>query len=231
MPPISYTRHRFPPVVIRHAVWLYLRFALSYRDVENLLAERGLEVSHETVRRWVLKFGPAIAKRLHLRRAKPSPRWHRDEMVARIGGEQMYLWRAVDDEGEVLDVLVQRRRGKAAALRLMRKLLRKQGFAPTLVTTDQLRSYGAAFAELGLTARHERGLRKNNRAEVSHQPVRKRERKMQRFKSPGAAQRFVAMHAAAYNTFNVQRHLISRRTLRISRAEAMAQWRAATAAA
>jgi putative transposase len=152
-------------------------------------------------------------------------------MAVRIAGEQMYLWRAVDSEGEVLDVLVQRRRDKAAALKLMRKLLRKQGFAPALVTTDQLRSYGAAFAELGITARHERGLRKNNRAEVSHQPVRRRERKMQRFKSPGSAQRFLSVHSAAYNTFNVQRHLISRRTLRAVRAEATAQWHAAATAA
>jgi transposase-like protein len=210
---------------------LYLRFTLSYRDVEDLLAERGLEVSYETIRRWVLKFGPAAAKRLRQRRPKPSPRWHLDEMAVRIAGERMYLWRAVDDEGEVLDVLVQRRRDQAAARRLMRKLLRKQGFAPTEIITDRLRSYGAAFAEIGLTARHEQGLRKNNRAEVSHQPVRRREWKMQRFKSPGSAQRFVSMHAAAYNAFDVQRHLISRRTLRVFRAEAMAQWRAATSAA
>jgi transposase-like protein len=231
MPPICYARHQFPPVVIQHAVWLYVRFTLSYRDVEDLLAERGLEVSHETVRRWVLKFGPAIARRLRQRRPWPSPRWHLDEMEVRIGGERMHLWRAVDDEGEVLDVLVQRRRDKAAARRLMRKLLRKQGFAPAVVTTDKLRSYGAAFAELGITARHEQGLRKNNRAEASHRPLRRRERKMQRFKSPGSARRFVSVHAAAYNTFNFQRHLISRRTLRILRAEAMAHWHAATAAA
>ncbi len=171
-------------MVIQHAVWLYLRFTLSYRDVEDLLAERGLEVSYETVRRWVLKFGPAIARRLRQRRPKPSPRWHPGEMAVRIGGERMCLWRAVDDEGEVLDVLVQRRRDTRAARRLMRKLLRKQGFAPAVVTTDGLRSYGAAFAELGLAARHEQGLRKNNRAEASHQPLRRRERKMLRFKSP-----------------------------------------------
>ena len=152
-------------------------------------------------------------------------------MEARIGGGRVYLWRAVDDEGEVLDVLVQRRRDKHAARKLMRKLLRKQGFAPAVVTTDKLRSYGAAFAELGLSARHEQGLRKNNRAEVSHRPVRRRERTMQRFKSPGSAQRFLSVHAAAYNTFNVQRHLISRRTLRTRRAEATAQWLAAAAAA
>ncbi len=136
----------------------------------------------------------------------------------------------MDDEGEVLDVLVQRRRDKRAARKLMCKLLRKQGFAPTEITTDGLRSYGAAFAEIGITARHEQGLRKNNRAEASHQPVRRRERKMQRFKTPGSAQRFVSVHAAAYNTFNVQRHLISRRTLKTFRAEAMAQWHAAAMA-
>ena len=231
MPPISYARHHFPPGIIQHAIWLYLRFTLSFRDVEDLLAECGLEVSYETVRRWVLKFGPAIAKRLRQGRARPTGHWHLDEMAVRIGGAQMYLWRAVDSEGEVLDVLVQRRRDKRAALKLMRRLLRKQGFAPAAVTTDKLRSYGAAFTELGLAARHEQGLRKNNRAEVSHQPVRRRERKMQRFKSPGSAQRFLSMHSAAYNTFNVQRHLISRRTLRTFRAEAMAQWQAATAAA
>jgi putative transposase len=230
MPTISYARHQFPSEVIQHAVWLYLRFTLSYRDVEDLLAERGLGVSYETIRRWVLKFGPAIARRLRQHRPKPSPRWHLDEMAVRIAGEWMYLWRAVDDEGEVLDILVQRRRDQAAARKLMRKLLRKQGFAPAVVTTDGLRSYGAAFAELGLAARHEQGLRKNNRAEVSHQPIRRRERKMQRFKSPGSAQRFSSMHAAAYDTFNVQRHLISRRTLRVFRAEAMEQWRAAAAA-
>jgi transposase-like protein len=231
MPPPSYARHQFPPVVIQHAIWLYLRFTLSYRDVEDLLAERGLEISYETIRRWVLKFGPGIAKRLRQSRARPTGQWHLDEMAVRIAGKQMYLWRAVDSEGEVLDVLVQRRRDKAAALKLLRKLSKKLGFAPSVVTTDRLRSYGAAFADLGLAARQDQGLRKNNRAEVSHQPVRRRERKMQRFKSPGSAQRFLSVHAAAYNTFNVQRHLISRRTLRIFRAEAMAQWHAATAAA
>ena len=148
-------------------------------------------------------------------------------MDVRTGGRRVCLWRAVDDEGEVLDVLVQRRRNEAVALRLMRKLLRKQGFAPDVVATDKPRSYGAAFAEIGLAARNERGLRKNNRAEVSHQPLRRRERKMQRFKSAGSAQRFVSVHAAAYNTFDVQRHPFPRRTLRVFRAETMAQWHAA----
>ena len=152
-------------------------------------------------------------------------------MVVRIAGKHMYLWRAVDHEGEILDMLVQRRRDKRAALRLMRKLLRKQGFAPKLLITDKLGSYGAALRHLGLSCHHEQGIRKNNRAENSHQPVRRRERKMQRFKSAASAQRFLNVHAAVYNTFNLQRHLISRSTLRIFRAEAAVQWQAAVAAA
>jgi putative transposase len=224
-------RHRFPPPIIQHAIWLYLRFTLSYRDVEELLAERGLEVSYETVRRWVLKFGPGFARRFRRSRPRPSDRWHLDEMVVRIVGKRMYLWGAVDHEGEVLDMLVQRRRDKRAALRLMRKLLRRQGFAPKFLTTDKLGSYGAAFRHLRLTCPHQQGLRKNNRTENSHQAVRRRERKMQRFKSAGSAQRFLNMHAAVHNTFNLQRHLISRSTLRIFRAEAAAKWHDAVAAA
>ena len=147
-----------------------------------------------------------------------------------IQGRHMYLWRAVDSEGEVLDILIQPKRDKAAALRLMRKLLKKQGYAPRVLVTDKLRSYSCARRELGLRARHEQGLRKNNRAENSHQPVRRRERKMQRFKSPGSAQRFLSFHSAVHNTFSVQRHLVSRRTLRLFRAEAMHAWQSATAA-
>jgi transposase-like protein len=161
---------------------------LSYRDVEELLAERGLDVSYVTVRRWVLKFGPMIARRLRRPRSQPSKRWHLDEMVVRIAGKRMYLWRAVDHEGEVLDMLVQGRRDSHAALRLMRKLLKKQGFAPKLLVTDKLRSYSSAFRRLKLTCPHEQGLRKNNRAENSHQVVRRRERKLQRFKSARSAQ-------------------------------------------
>src|SRR5215208_1878312 len=228
---LSYRRHRFPPTLIQHAIWLYLRFTLSYRDVEDLLAERGLEISYETVRRWVLKFGPLIARNLRQRRPRPSDRWHLDEMVVRIAGRRMCLWRAVDHEGEVLDMLVQRRRDKRAALRLMRKLLRKYGFAPKSLTTDKLGSYAAAFRHLRLTCPHQQGLRANNRAENSHQAVRRRERKLQRFKSAASAQRFLNMHAAVHNTFNLQRHLISRSTLRTFRAEAAQAWRIATAAA
>jgi len=231
MQPISYARHQFPPEIIRHAVWLYLRFTLSYRDVEELLAERGLDISYETIRRWVDKFGSAYARNLRRLRPLPADTWHLDEMVVSIQGRRMYLWRAVDSEGEVLDMLVQPRRDKAAALRLMRKLLKKQGFAPKVLVTDKLRSYGAAARELRLSAQHEQGLRQNNRAENSHQVVRRRERKMQRFKSPGSAQRFLSAHAAVHNTFNLERHLISRRTLRLFRAAAAEQWRNASAAA
>jgi transposase-like protein len=228
---LCYRRHRFPPEIIQHAIWLYLRFTLSYRDVEALLAERGLDLSYETVRRWVLKFGPVITRRLRRRRPRPSDRWHLDEMVVRITGRRMYLWRAVDHEGEVLDMLVQRRRDSRAALRLMRKLLKKQGFAPKLLVTDKLRSYASAFRRLGLSCLHEQGLRMNNGAENSHQVVRRRERKLQRFKSARSAQRFLSMHAAVHNTFNLQRHLVSRSTLRIFRAEAAAQWSEAVVAA
>jgi transposase-like protein len=150
---ISFARHQFPPAIIRHAVWLYIRFTLSYRDVEDLLAERGLDVSYETVRRWVLKFGPVFARELRRRRPRPTSQWHLDEMAVKIAGAQFWLWRAVDDEGEVLDLLVQRRRNKAAAVKLMRKLLKKQGFAPEVLVTDKLGSYGAAKAEIGLSAR------------------------------------------------------------------------------
>jgi putative transposase len=228
---ISYARHRFPPEIIRHAVWLYLRFTLSYRDVEELLAERGLEISYETIRRWVLKFAPMYARNLRRLRPRPSDQWHLDEMVVSIQGRRIYLWRAVDSEGEILDMLVQPTRDKAAALRLLRKLLKRQGYAPRVLVTDKLRSYGAARRALGLTARHEQGLRKNNRAENSHQLVRRREWKMQRFKSARSAQRFLSMHSAVQNTFNVQRHLVSRRTLRLFRAKARYAWQSATAAA
>lgn len=231
MSSISYKRRQFPPVIIRHAVWLYLRFTLSYRDVEDLMAERGAEVSYETVRWWVLKFAPQIARRLRRHRDKPSSRWHLDEMVIRISGRQFYVWRAADDEGEVLEILVQRRRNRSAAAKLMRTLLKRQGFAPSVITTDKLRSYGAAFGHLGLSARHEQGQRKNNRAEVSHPPNRRRERKMQRFKSHGLAQLFLSMHSAVYNTFNTQRHLISRQTLRIHGAQATNHWRSAAVGA
>ena len=227
----SYRRHRFPAAVIQHAVWLYFRFPLSLRDVEDMLSQRGIDVSYETVRRWSFKFGLAYARKLRRSHPRADTRWHLDEVFVSINGKTMYLWRAVDCEGEVLDVLVQSRRNKKAALKLMRKLLKAQGFAPIMVVTDKLASYRAALETLGLKRNHITGGRSNNRAENSHPPIRQRERRMQRFKSAGSAQRFVSTHAAIYNTFNVQRHLISRRTLRQFRAAAMDRWQEVTAAA
>ena len=230
MTSLSFQRHRFPPTIIRHTIWLYSRFTLSYCDVEEILAERGVDVSYETVRRWFLKFGPTIAANLRRSRPRPSDYWHLDEMVVTINGKRYWLWRAVDNEGEVLDFLVQPRRNAKAARKLMIKLLKGQGFAPTRIVTDRLRSYAAAFRSLGLTATHGRGLRANNRAENSHQPVRRREHKQQRFKSPGSAQRFLAVHAVTYNTFYHQRHLLSRTNYKNLRCGSFDAWAMASTA-
>jgi len=230
MQTISFKHHRFPPEFIRHAVWLYARFTLSYRDVEDLLAERGLDISYETIRRWFLKFGAPIARNLRQVRSKPSDHWHLDEMVVCIRGRHFWLWRAVDNEGEVLDFLVQSKRNAKAALKLLRKLLKKQGWAPTRITTDKLKSYHVAIRTLGLTAEHIDNKRANNRAENSHQPVRRRERKQQRFKSPGSAQRFLNIQSAVYNTYYIQRHLLCRPTFKRFRTDAFNVWESASAA-
>ncbi len=210
-------------------VWMYSRFTLSLRDVEELLAERGLDISYETVRRWFLKFGQVYAAGLRQVRHRPTDHWFLDEMVIVMAGRRFYLWRAVDSEGEVLDFLVQRRRNTRAAERLLRKLLKKQGFAPSIMVTDKLASYGAARKKLRLQATHEQGLRQINRCENSHLPVRRREHKQQRFKSPGSAQRFLNVHAAVYNLFNIDRHLVSRRTMKEFRSQAFRLWRDVTA--
>ena len=230
MDTISFKRHRFPPEIIRRAVWLYARFTLSYRDVEDLLAERGLDISYESVRRWFLKFGAPIARNLRHTRPIPNGYWHLDERVIVIRGQRYWLWRAVDNEGEVLAFLVQSKRNAKAALKLLRKLLKKQGWTPTRITIDKLRSYHVAIRTLGLTAQHIDNKRANNRAENSHQPVRRRERKQQRFKSPGSAQRFLNIQSAAYNTFDVQRHLRNRFTFKRFRKDAFNVWESASAA-
>ena len=194
------------------------------------MAQRGIAVSYETIRCWTIKVGPLIASRLKRHRPVPSPRGHLDEMVCSFGGKRMDLWRAVDDEGEVLDVLVQRRRDKDAAMKLLKRLLHNQPVEPQTITTDGLASYGAALDQLDLRHLHRPGrLRENNRAENSHLPIRRRERQQQRFKSQASAQRFLTTHAAIYNTFNIQRHLISRPTLCRFRADADAAWAAAVA--
>ena len=221
---ISYRRHRFPGEIICHAVWLYYRFTLSYRDIEELLAERGIDVSYETVRRWCAKFGAAYAKRLRATRGKSSTTWHIDEVFVRIAGKQMYLWRLVDDEGEVLDVLLQTRRNKRAATRFLRRTLKKRGCAPVEIVSDKWRPTAASIQETVPSVDHMTGKWLNNRAENSHQPMRRRERKLQRFKTAKPAQRFLSTFTAFYNHFNIQRHLLSRKTMREYREQAMVAW-------
>ncbi len=230
MKTLSFKRHRFSAEVIQYAVWLYFRFTMSLRDVEELLAQRGIDVSYETIRCWTIKFGPQIARNLKRRRPPPTPRWHLDEMVSNIGGRRFYIWRAVDDEGEVLDHVVQKERDTAAASTRLGRLLRNQRVSPTSITTDGLRSYRAALTEMGLEAIHKPGrLRDNNRVENSHLAIRRRERKMQGFKSQASAQRFLTIHTAIHNTFATQRHLTSRQALRTLRGKAHEDWSTAVA--
>jgi len=224
-----YSRHRFHPDIIRRAVWMYFRFNLSFRDVEELMIERGVDVSYETIRRWVDKFGSTYARRIKARSEPPSPVWHLDEVYTKINGKMVYLWRAVDDEGTVLDVVIQHRRNTKAASRLLRKLLRNQGIKPKRIVTDRLGSYGAALKLLGLKDLHDVGGRKNNRAECSHVPIRRRERKSQKFRSVQAAQKLLSAHSQIYNLFNYRRHLISRNTLRKFRFQASMEWDSVTA--
>lgn len=193
------------------------------------MIERGIDVSYETIRRWVEKFGSTFAKRIKSRSESPSPVWHLDEVYTKINGQMVYLWRAVDDEGTVLDVVVQRRRNTKAAKRLLRKLLRNQGIRPTRIVTDRLASYGAALKLLGLKHLQDIGARKNNRAECSHVPIRRRERKVQKFRSVGNTQKLLSAHGQIYNLFNYRRHLISRNMLRKFRHQAITEWNVVTA--
>jgi putative transposase len=224
----SYKRHRFPSAIIAHAVWLYFRFSLSYRDVEELLAERGVIVTYETIRQWCRKFGQAYANGLRRRRPRPGDKWHLDEVFVSVSGVQHYLWRAVDQDGNVLDILVQARRDKTAAVKFLRKLLKVLAYAPRVVITDKLASYGAALREVlpGVEHRRHKGL--NNRAENSHQPTRKRERRMRRFKDPGHAQRFLAAYGPIAGHFRPRRHRLTADAYRQTRAERFVTWRAVT---
>ena len=227
---ISHKRHRFPATVSQHAVWLYVRVTLSLRDVEEMRAQRGIGISCETIRASTLKSGPTIAANLRRRKLPPSPRWHLDEVVCKIGDERMDLWRAVDDEGEVPDLVVQKRRDTRAALKLSKQLLHSQAVKPGCIVTDGLAAYGSALRAPGREGvRRPRRLRGNNRAENSHLPLRRRERKLPGFKSRDLAQRFLTTHAALCNAFSLQRHMISRPTLRVFRAWADPVWARAVA--
>ena len=191
-PSAVYKRHRFPGEVISHAVWLYFRFLLSYRLVEEVLAERGIAVSYETIRRWCRKFGATYVDGVRRRRSRPGDKWHLDEVVLKINGARHYLWRAVDQEGVVLDILVQERRNQEAAETFLRRLLNGQGYEPRVVITDKLASYPPAVRRVHPRAEHRRHKGLNNRAENSQRPTRRRERVLQRFKSPEHAQQFLA---------------------------------------
>ena len=230
-PSNSYKRHRFPPEIIAHAVWLYCRFNMSLREVEELLLERGIDVSYETIRRWVSKFGPAMAKGLRRWQPDPGDVWHLDEVVVTIKGHKFWLWRAVDQTGLVLDKILQCRRNIMAAKRLFVRLMKKHTCIPKRFITDKLRSYGAAKREIapGVERRSHKGL--NNRVENSHLPFRKRERAMQGNRSPGSLQRFVSIHPAIRNCFSVPAHRRSALTIRYHRLEAFDAWNAAANAA
>jgi len=225
---ISYKHHRFPPAIITHAVWLYCRFNMSFREVEELLLERGIEVSYETIRRWVVKFGPAIAQGLRCQQPQIGDIWHLDEVVVTIKDRKFWPWRAVDQNGMVLDEILQCRRNTRAAKRLLVRLMKKHNCVPKRLITDKLRSYGAAKREIapGLEHRSHKGL--NNRAENSHLPSRKRERAMQGYRSPGNLQRFVSIHSAIRNCFSVPARRRSALTIRYHRMEAFDAWRAAS---
>src|ERR671912_3029279 len=223
-PKSPYVGYRFPAEVISQAVWLYFRFPLGLRMVEEMLAARGVIVSHETVRQWALKFGQAFANRIRRRLPRVGDKWHLDEVVIKIAGNKHWSWRAVDQDGFVLDVLVQGRRDQRAAKRLLRKLLKRQGRPPRVVITDKLASYPAAKKELmpGVEHRRHKGL--NNRAENSHQPTRRRERQMKRFKSAGQAQRFLSAHDQINNLFHLRRDHVSASEYRAARARAFGTW-------
>src|SRR5882672_7769903 len=206
--PVSrYHRHRFPIEIISHCVWLYFRFALSFRDVEEMLAMRGVALTYETVREWCLKFGQTYATSLRRKSPRPGDQWHLDEVFLKINGRLHYLWRAVDQDGDVLDILVQGRRDKKAAKKFFRKLLKGLRYIPGVIITDKLRSYSAAKAEVLPGVEHCQDKGQNNRAENSHQPTRLRERVMRRFKSSGHAQRFLSAFGIITSHFRVGRHL------------------------
>ena len=220
----TYHGYRFPPAIISHAVWLYHRFSLSFRDVEDLLAERGITVSYEAIRQWCLKFGPRYARILRRRQGHLGDTWHLDELFVSIRGRRHYLWRAVDQDGDVIDIFLQPRRDRCAAERFFRRLLQGQGAEPRRLITDKLRSYSAAHRTVMPAVLHSTARYENNRAELSHQPTRQRERQMRRFKSPAQAQRFLSVHGVVGNLFRVGRHLLRAVHYRTFRSRAFRAW-------
>jgi len=228
-PASPFKRSKSSAEVIRLVVMMYVKYPLSLRNVEDLLAERGIDICHETVRFWWQRFGPLFASEIRKRRNAHMRQhhqwhWHLDEMYVKLNGEMVYLWRAVDHEGEVLESYVTKTRDKAAALGFMKKMLKRQGCSPDAITTDGLRSYKAAMTELGCTAKQQIGRWANNRVENSHQPFRRRERAMLRFRQMKTLQRFASVHASVHNHFNSERHLTDRPTYKANRSAALAEW-------
>ncbi|MBI3530543.1 MAG: IS6 family transposase [Betaproteobacteria bacterium] len=221
----SYGGYRFPREIIAHCAWLYYRFSLSLRDIQELMLERGVVVSHETIRRWCLKFGADYARRLQRSRGRMGDTWYLDEVFCRINGQLVYLWRAVDHDGETLDILVQSRRNAKAAKRFFRKLLKGLRYCPRVLVTDKLSSYTVAHEEMMPGVNHRRGGRVNNRAENSHQPTRERERRMRSFKSMKHAQRFLSTHGQVSNHFRCARHLMRACHYRGQMIKQFATWR------
>jgi putative transposase len=219
-----YKRHRFPAEIIQYAVWLYFKFNLSHRDIEDLLAKRGIQVSYEAIRLWCNKFGPKYAAKLRKKHQGYGDTFFLDEVFIKINGIQHYLWRAVDQDGEVVDVFLQKHRDGKAAKRFFKRLLKKNRGEPRKIITDKLRSYGVAHRELIPDSIHDTSQYANNKSELSHQPTRVRERGMRKFKSVVQAQRFLNTHAAVYNLFNLGRHLVSAKNYRYFRLRAFASW-------
>jgi putative transposase len=220
----TYKRHRFPPDIISYAVWLYYRFNLSHRDIEDLLAQRGITVSREAIRLWCIKFGAIYTRRLKRKHRGYGDTFYIDEVFVKINGKQHYLWRAVDQDGEVVDVYLQAKRDGAAAKRFFRRLIRRHGGEPRKIVTDKLLSYGVAHRELVPGTIHSTQQYGNNRVEQSHEATRVRERGMRKFKSAGQAQRFITAHASVQNLFNLGRHLVRAQHYRNLRVGAFAEW-------
>lgn len=225
----AYKRYRYPQPIISHAIWLYHRFTLSFRDIEEILACRGVVVSYESIRQWCLKLAPSISKSLKRKYGRHGDQWFLDEVYIKLNGKQHYLWRAVDQDGDELDILVTKRRDKKAAIKFFKKLFKVHG-SPNKITTDKLASYKAALRDLHCKTPHDTAQYKNNIAEISHQKTRQQQRQMRQFKSIGQAQRFLANHGVINNHFRQQRHLLKVKHYRLFRDRAFEQWTEITCA-